>query len=199
MSLASGEISCYLVASWALVLDSSGSWHSPAPSSQKHSLHGHRALLQQDFPSPWSPISFQVALKKMPLCKRNRKDLAVNEIRIMKENRHPNIVNYIDRWVLLVLSWECSFTHCEPKVKKPLWALVEHGALSYFSIHLQWMGGDGLGSPLIFSGVCSWKPLFKNLDMLCLTKTCQFITSVLFWGLVLSSWSYFLYLNDKCW
>ncbi|NXQ30322.1 PAK1 kinase, partial [Alaudala cheleensis] len=42
----------------------------------------------------------QVALKKMPLCKRSRKELVVNEIRIMKENRHPNIVNYIDSYLV---------------------------------------------------------------------------------------------------
>ncbi|NXQ12311.1 PK1 kinase, partial [Peucedramus taeniatus] len=42
----------------------------------------------------------QVALKKMPLCKRSRKELIVNEIQIMKENRHPNIVNYIDSYLV---------------------------------------------------------------------------------------------------
>ncbi|NXQ51523.1 PAK1 kinase, partial [Anthoscopus minutus] len=42
----------------------------------------------------------QVALKKMPLHKRSRKDLIVNEIRVMKENRHPNIVNYIDSYLV---------------------------------------------------------------------------------------------------
>ncbi|NWX61873.1 STE20 kinase, partial [Promerops cafer] len=42
----------------------------------------------------------QVALKKMPLHKRSRKELVVNEIRIMKENRHPNIVNYIDSYLV---------------------------------------------------------------------------------------------------
>ncbi|XP_015481743.1 serine/threonine-protein kinase PAK 3 isoform X2 [Parus major] len=41
-----------------------------------------------------------VALKKMPLRKRNRKELVVNEIQIMKENRHPNIVNYIDSYLV---------------------------------------------------------------------------------------------------
>ncbi|NXW79800.1 PAK3 kinase, partial [Hirundo rustica] len=42
----------------------------------------------------------QVALKKMPLYKRSRGELIVNEIRIMKENRHPNIVNYIDSYLV---------------------------------------------------------------------------------------------------
>ncbi|NXO18333.1 PAK1 kinase, partial [Oriolus oriolus] len=41
-----------------------------------------------------------VALKKMPLHKRSRKELIVSEIQIMKENRHPNIVNYIDSYLV---------------------------------------------------------------------------------------------------
>ncbi|CAN8188380.1 unnamed protein product [Coccothraustes coccothraustes] len=41
-----------------------------------------------------------VALKKMPLRKRSRKELLVNEVQIMKENRHPNIVNYIDSYLV---------------------------------------------------------------------------------------------------
>ncbi|NWZ13613.1 PAK1 kinase, partial [Agelaius phoeniceus] len=42
----------------------------------------------------------QVALKKMPLRRRSKKELVVNEIQIMKENRHPNIVNYIDSYLV---------------------------------------------------------------------------------------------------
>ncbi|XP_018769823.2 serine/threonine-protein kinase PAK 3-like [Serinus canaria] len=41
-----------------------------------------------------------VALKKMPLRKRSKKELLVNEVQIMKENRHPNIVNYIDSYLV---------------------------------------------------------------------------------------------------
>ncbi|NWW59193.1 STE20 kinase, partial [Ifrita kowaldi] len=41
-----------------------------------------------------------VALKKMPLHKRSRKELVVSEIQIMKANRHPNIVNYIDSYLV---------------------------------------------------------------------------------------------------
>ncbi|NXT12401.1 PAK3 kinase, partial [Prunella fulvescens] len=42
----------------------------------------------------------QVALKKMPLRRRSRKELVINEIQVMKENRHPNIVNYIDSYLV---------------------------------------------------------------------------------------------------
>ncbi|NWH41024.1 PAK3 kinase, partial [Chloropsis cyanopogon] len=47
----------------------------------------------------------QVALKKMPLRKRSRKELVVNEIQVMKENRHPNIVNYIDSYLVAEDLW----------------------------------------------------------------------------------------------
>ncbi|XP_054145767.1 serine/threonine-protein kinase PAK 3-like [Melozone crissalis] len=36
----------------------------------------------------------------MPLRRRSRKELLFNEIQIMKENRHPNIVNYIDSYLV---------------------------------------------------------------------------------------------------
>ncbi|XP_036258258.1 serine/threonine-protein kinase PAK 3-like [Molothrus ater] len=42
----------------------------------------------------------EVALKKTPLRRRSKKELVVNEIQIMKENRHPNIVNYIDSYLV---------------------------------------------------------------------------------------------------
>ncbi|NXO91057.1 PAK1 kinase, partial [Certhia brachydactyla] len=42
----------------------------------------------------------QVALKKMPLRKRSRKELIVNEIQVMKENKHPNIVNYLGSYLV---------------------------------------------------------------------------------------------------
>ncbi|XP_056347457.1 serine/threonine-protein kinase PAK 3-like [Oenanthe melanoleuca] len=41
-----------------------------------------------------------VALKRMPLRKRCKKELVINEIQIMKENRHPNIVNYIGSYLV---------------------------------------------------------------------------------------------------
>ncbi|NWY69675.1 PAK3 kinase, partial [Erithacus rubecula] len=52
----------------------------------------------------------QVALKRMPLHKRCKKELVINEIQIMKENRHPNIVNYIGSYL----------------VKEDLWLVMEY-------------------------------------------------------------------------
>lgn len=107
-----------------------------------------------------------------------------------------------------MLSCECSFTHCRPKVKKKkqTFDTAEYGALYYFSTHIQWMGGDCIGSALVFSGIHSLKSVFKNLDQPYLTKTtvCQIhpvpSISMLFWvcffffKLIRFSMSY-----AKCW
>ncbi|CAN8174170.1 unnamed protein product [Coccothraustes coccothraustes] len=39
----------------------------------------------------------EVAIKKINLQGRQRKQLTVNEIMIMKRNRSPSVVNYLDR------------------------------------------------------------------------------------------------------
>jgi serine/threonine protein kinase len=51
-----------------------------------------------------------VALKEMNLPKQPRKDMIINEIRIMQESSHPNIVNYIDSFL----------------VKDNLWVIMEY-------------------------------------------------------------------------
>lgn len=39
----------------------------------------------------------QVAIKQMNLQQQPKKELIINEILVMRENKNPNIVNYLDR------------------------------------------------------------------------------------------------------
>lgn len=40
---------------------------------------------------------FKVAIKQMNLQQQPKKELIINEILVMRENKNPNIVNYLDR------------------------------------------------------------------------------------------------------
>lgn len=44
--------------------------------------------------------SAQVAIKQMNLQQQPKKELIINEILVMRENKNSNIVNYLDRSVL---------------------------------------------------------------------------------------------------
>ena len=54
--------------------------------------------------------NFPVAIKQMDLDKQSRRDLIINEILVMRDSCHANIVNYID-----------SFLH-----KNELWVVMEY-------------------------------------------------------------------------
>lgn len=43
-------------------------------------------------------LLFQVAIKQMNLQQQPKKELIINEILVMRENKNPNIVNYLDRY-----------------------------------------------------------------------------------------------------
>ena len=47
----------------------------------------------------------QVAIKQMNLAKQPRKELIINEINIMRDSSHPNIVNFIDSYLVTNELW----------------------------------------------------------------------------------------------
>ncbi|BGP56635.1 hypothetical protein JCM8202v2_004265 [Rhodotorula sphaerocarpa] len=51
--------------------------------------------------------NLSVAIKQMNLEQQPKQDLIINEILVMKESRHPNIVNYIDSFLVRGDLWVC--------------------------------------------------------------------------------------------
>lgn len=50
----------------------------------------------------------EVAIKQMNLSQQPKKELIINEILVMRENKHNNVVNYLDSYLVN----EVSMTSC---------------------------------------------------------------------------------------
>lgn len=42
----------------------------------------------------------EVAIKQMNLSQQPKKELIINEILVMRENKHSNVVNYLDSYLV---------------------------------------------------------------------------------------------------
>lgn len=56
----------------------------------------------------------EVAIKQMNLSQQPKKELIINEILVMRENKHGNVVNYLDSYLVaeVVKQKKLYFLHC---------------------------------------------------------------------------------------
>ena len=52
-----------------------------------------------------SSTGMEVAIKRMNLSQQPKKELIINEILVMRENKHPNVVNYLDSYLVHEELW----------------------------------------------------------------------------------------------
>lgn len=52
-----------------------------------------------------SSTGMEVAIKQMNLNQQPKKELIINEILVMRENKHPNVVNYLDSYLVSEELW----------------------------------------------------------------------------------------------
>ena len=82
-----------------------------------------------------------MAIKIISLLQDNSNELCVKEIQVMRNNKNNNVVNYVDRRVVLLLCCEGSLTSFKAEVQSLLWLLAEGGAVhSCFWADLQHLG-----------------------------------------------------------
>lgn len=52
-----------------------------------------------------SSTGMEVAIKRMNISQQPKKELIINEILVMRENKHPNVVNYLDSYLVSEELW----------------------------------------------------------------------------------------------
>src|SRR6266436_9511050 len=79
-----------------------GQGYVMAPFSSFPSLNAFRlhSASGQVYVAKALPTSKKVAIKQMDLATQPRKELIVNEILVMQESQHPNIVNFLDAYLV---------------------------------------------------------------------------------------------------
>lgn len=53
----------------------------------------------------------EVAIKQMNLSQQPKKELIINEILVMRENKHHNVVNYLDSYLVGEELWVSCYYH----------------------------------------------------------------------------------------
>lgn len=80
----------------------------------------------------------EVAIKQMNLSQQPKKELIINEILVMRENKHPNIVNYLDSYLVSEELWvrnRRAFTKSMSKFFKHL---------TFFKVVMEYLAGGSL-------------------------------------------------------
>ena len=92
----------------------------------------------------------EVAIKQMNLSQQPKKELIINEIMVMKEHQNPNIVNYLNSYLVVEELWVSWL-----KLRKELWVCgskVTNGYVGkgHWGSVCKWVKG----SAVAFSNFC---------------------------------------------
>jgi serine/threonine protein kinase len=94
----------------------------------------------------------EVAIKQMNLANQPKKELIINEIAVMKHNRHINIVNYKDSYL----------------VDEELWVRKSNIYFNNYEIHL---GCYGISSGWIINRCCDGNYYGRRTYCCCLSRS----------------------------